>query len=343
MKAGLIGLGYWGPNIARVLQRSTHVDFAAACDMDETKLHRIGRDFPSVRCYSRVDDLLTSDVDIVLIATTIGTHYELAVQSLLHGKHTFVEKPVCDSSDKASDLVALAERMQLTLMTGHTFVYSPAVVKVKELIRTGSVGDIRYISSSRLNLGLYQKDVDVVWDLAVHDISILLFWLGESPIKAMCFGRQCVQANKNDVAFLWFQFPSGVIASCDVSWLSPQKMRRTCVVGSKRMVVYDDTDPNEKVRLYDRGVAIDTPRTFGEFQLTYRMGDILTPHLPSSEPLLLEIEHFVDCCETRKEPTTSGRFGLQVVRAIEMARSSEWPHSATAHEVATELRRVGAM
>jgi predicted dehydrogenase len=195
---------------------------------------------------------------------------------------------------------------------------------VKELIDSGTLGDLHYLSFSRVNLGLYQKDVDVVWDLAVHDISILLYWLGELPVSACSFGRSCVQTTKRDVANLWFQFQSGLVASCEVSWLSPQKLRRTCVVGSKRMVVYDDTDPNEKIKIYDKGVILHQPETFGEFQLTYRTGDMVAPCLANTEPLLTEIEHFLECIETGQTPRTDGKFGADVVAAIELATKSSW-------------------
>jgi predicted dehydrogenase len=171
---------------------------------------------------------------------------------------------------------------------------------------------------------LYCKDVDVVWDLAVHDISILLYWLGEMPVRACSFGRRCVQIAKRDVASLWFQFASGPVAWCEVSWLSPQKMRRTCVVGSERMVVYDDTEPSEKVRIYDRGVSLRQPESFGEFQLSYRLGDMVAPNLPNTEPLLTEIEHFLECAESGAAPRTNGKFGEDVVRAVELAIDIGW-------------------
>jgi predicted dehydrogenase len=169
-----------------------------------------------------------------------------------------------------------------------------------------------------VNLGLYQKDVDVIWDLAVHDLSILLYWLGENPIEGRSFGRACIHT-KRDVAFLWYRFPSGVIASCEVSWLAPQKMRRTCVIGSDKMVVYDDVDPSEKIKLYERGVNLATPNDFGEFQLTYRMGNVISPNLANVEPLAVEVDHFLKCVETGEAPLTNGEFGTDVVRAIEIA------------------------
>ncbi len=324
IKVGQIGLGYWGPNLARVLNQTSRCEFVACCDLDPTRLEKITRQYPALKAYRRPEQLLDADIDAVVISTPISSHYDLAREALHRGKHVFVEKPLTDNTLRARELADLAKVVNRTLMTGHTFVYSPAVVKVKELIDSGYLGELRSLSFSRVNLGLYRKDVDVVWDLAVHDISILLYWLDELPIRACSFGRSCVQRAKRDVAYLWFQFPSGLIASCEVSWLSPQKMRRTCVVGSERMVVYDDTDPNEKVKVYDRGVTVRPPETFGEFQLTYRMGDMLAPNLAATEPLLIEIEHFINCIETGEKPRTDGKFGADVVAAIEMADSFRW-------------------
>jgi predicted dehydrogenase len=324
IKVGLIGLGYWGPNLARVLNQTPRCEFTACSDLDPRRLEKITRQYPTLKGYRRAEDLLDSDVDAVAIATPIHTHYELARMALHRGKHVFVEKPLADSTAKARELDELSQVVNRKLMTGHTFVYSPPVVKVKELIKSGRLGDLRYISFSRVNLGLYQKDVDVVWDLAVHDISILLYWLEESPVQACSFGRSCVQRAKRDIAYLWFQFPSGPIASVEVSWLSPQKLRRTCVVGSERMVVYDDTDPSEKLKVYDRGVIVRQPETFGEFQLTYRTGDMVAPNLANTEPLLIEIEHFLECIETGATPRTNGKFGSDVVAAIEMANQFSW-------------------
>jgi len=232
-------------------------------------------------------------------------------------------------SEKALELAAMAKKLGLTLMTGHTFIYSPPVVKVKNLITSGAMGKLHYISFSRVNLGLYQKDVDVIWDLAVHDVSILLYWLGEEPVQAFSFGRSCIQQSKYDVAFLSFRFASGVIASVEVSWLSPQKMRRTCLVGSERMVVYDDTEPSEKIKVYDRGVTLHPPGTFGEFQLTYRSGDMVAPSLENTEPLLTEVEHFLHCVKTGETPLTNGEFGAAVVRAVEMAANSKQGYGET--------------
>lgn len=324
IKTGLIGLGYWGPNLARVLAQAQASEFTAICDLDPARVARIGRQYPGVRQFTDVNSFLGSDVEAVLIATPIATHYEVARRALLAGKHVFVEKPLADTSARAVELSEMAGTLRRTLMAGHTFVYSPPVVKIKELIDSGVLGDVHYLSFSRVNLGLYNKDVDVVWDLAVHDVSILLYWLGEMPERACSFGRCCVQHAKRDVANLWYRFPSGRVAWCEVSWLSPQKMRRTCIVGSERMVVYDDTEPSEKVRIYDRGVNLRRPENFGEFQLSYRLGDMVAPHLSNAEPLLIEIDHFLDCVASGKPPRTGAMFGADVVRAIEMAADIGW-------------------
>lgn len=317
-KIGLVGAGYWGPNLARVMNQSRKCEFVAACDNNPRNLEGIIQRYPGLRGVPKFEDLLTSDVEAIVIATPISTHYELAKRALLAGKHVFVEKPLAHTAHLARALVQIAADRKLTLFSGHTFIYSPPVVKVKELIDSGDLGNILYISLSRVNLGLYQKDVDVIWDLAVHDISILLYWLGEAPMNGASFGRACVQEDKRDVAFLWLEYPSGIVASIEVSWLSPQKLRRTCVAGSKRTVVYDDMDPAEKVRVYDRGVNFIEPQSFGEFQLSYRMGDMNAPYIGNAEPLLNEVEHFIHCLETGEKPITSGEFGVQVVEALEL-------------------------
>jgi predicted dehydrogenase len=320
IKVGLTGLGYWGPNLARVLNQSTKCEFATCCDIDPGKLKKIASQYPTVRSVASFDELLASDVDAVAIATPISTHYDLARRALDAGKHVMVEKPLAHSSALAFDLVHRAEEQGLVLLTGHTFIYSPPVRNIKQLIDSGELGDMYYISLSRVNLGLYQKDVDVIWDLAVHDISILLYWLGESPLRGASFGRACVQGNKRDVAFLWLEFPSGVIASNEVSWLSPQKMRRTCIVGSRKMVVYDDTSPDERVRIYNKGVDWHEPRTFGEYQLSYRMGDMTAPYIDSSEPLLKELDAFIGTIEGGPPAETAGDFGARVVEALELVQ-----------------------
>jgi predicted dehydrogenase len=323
IRAGLIGAGYWGPNLARVLGQTESCQFTAVVDLDAQQVGKITRQHPSAAGFQSTEGMW-EHVDAVLVATPISTHYKVAREALERGKHVFVEKPIAHTSVLADELVQLASAKGLTLMSGHTFAYSPAVRKVREQIESGALGELLYVSLSRVNLGLYQKDVDVIWDLAVHDVSILLYWLGESPVAGACFGRACVQAEKSDVAYIWLQFPSGVIANIEVSWLSPQRMRRTAVVGSRRMIVYDDTEPSEKIKIYDRGVILREPHTFGEFQLTYRNGDMLAPNLSNVEPLRVEVEHFFECIESRQRPLTDGVFGANVVRVLEMVAANRW-------------------
>jgi predicted dehydrogenase len=332
VKVGLIGFGYWGPNLARTLNQTTRCKFVGCCDVRLNNLEKFSVQYPALEPFATADEMWDK-VDAVVIATPISTHFDLAREALQRGKHVLVEKPLAHSADLSWELAELAGRQTLALMTGHTFIYSPPVIKVKELIQSGALGQVHYISFSRVNLGQYQKDVDVIWDLAVHDISILLYWLDEMPVWGTSFGRACVQRDKNDVAFIWLRFPSGVIASIEISWLSPQKMRRTAVVGSNRMVVYDDTELSEKVKVYDKGVVLNEPRSFGEFQLTYRVGDMVSPNLSNVEPLAAEVEHFLECIHTGRQPTTDGAFGARVVEVLETAtRLSVEPKYA--HEVA---------
>jgi len=224
-------------------------------------------------------------------------------------------------------------------MTGHTFIYSPPVNAVKNLIQDGTLGDIHYISLSRVNLGLISEGCRLIWDLAVHDVSILLHWLDEMPVWGSSFGRACVQKNKNDVAFIWLQFPSGVVASIEISWLSPQKMRRTSIVGSKRMIVYDDTELSDKIKIYDRGVVVKQPESFGEYQLTYRLGDMMAPSLSNVEPLLVEIDHFIECSTSGRRPRTDGAFGLKVVQSAGR-RCQEFPKRTATSANPVELEGV---
>jgi len=322
IRVGLVGVGYWGPNLARVLNQNRRCKFVACCDINNDNLQKITEQYPSVRGYTSLDEMLSEGLDAVVVATPISTHFDIAQKALNSGLHVMVEKPLAHNSCCAEKLAILADAKGLTLLTGHTFIYSPPVNKVKEAIDSGALGEIYYISLSRVNLGLYQKDVDVIWDLAVHDISILLYWLNEVPCSARAFSRACVQTDKSDVAFLWLEFPSGIIAAIEVSWLSPQKLRRSIVAGSKRMVVYDDTHSSEKVRIYDHGIMLHDPQSFGEYQLSYRMGDMVAPHLGNQEPLVLEVDHFLQCIQTGEQPATNGEFGLKVVRVLETAVQS---------------------
>ena len=323
MKAALVGAGYWGPNLARNLVGQRGLEGVVVCVLDPLQLERIKERFPSVEVTPSYDAVLRDpDVGAVLLSTPISTHGPLGLQALRAHKHLFVEKPLTSSAAEAQQLIDAAAAAERVLMVGHTFEYSPAVLRARELIDAQELGEIFFISVMRVNLGLHQSDVSVIWDLAPHDLSILFFWLKESPCYVHAFGRDCVQKGIPDVAFINLRFPSGVIANLEVAWLAPSKLRRTAVVGQRKMLVYDDTQNVEKLKLYDQGVDFHDPETFGEYQLSYRTGDIVSPRLSNQEPLRVEIEHFFHCIKTGDRPQSDGASGLRVVQALEAAQTS---------------------
>lgn len=320
---GIVGYGYWGPNLVRNYMELKNCSLKYICDLSAEKLIKATTRYPAIKATTQFADLLNDpEVDAIVIATPISTHYPLGKQAILHGKHVFIEKPLASNSLEAQELVDLAKHKGVTLMVGHTFVYSPPVVKTKEIIDSGELGDIYYISSSRVNLGLHQADASVIWDLAPHDLSIMLYWLGEEPTQIHAYGRGCVTPSIPDVAFLNLSFPSGIVAQMHLSWLSPVKLRRTTVIGNKKMLLYDDTDNSEKVRIFDHGVNFDQPKSFGEFHLSYRTGDVVSPRIDNYEPLHKEASHFLECVETGIKPCTDGESGVKVVKAIEGAELS---------------------
>ena len=323
----IVGYGYWGPNLLRNYLEVPGVSVTWVCDRRPEALEKVRRRYPAQAVSGSYDEVLADPaVDAVVIATPISTHFDLAAAALRAGKHVFVEKPMTSSTADAEELVRLAGETGLTLMVGHTFVFSPPVRKLGELIHDGSLGDIHFITSSRVNLGLHQKDVSVVWDLATHDLSILYYWLGESASSVYVTGRGCIVPEIPDVAFVNLRFPSGVVANVDIAWLSPVKLRRTVVVGSRRMALYDDTESVEKVKIFDHGVDYKEPESFGEFHLSYRTGDIVAPRLDTVEPLFAEASHFIECVTTGRRPITDGRAGLQVVASLEAAERSLRDH-----------------
>jgi predicted dehydrogenase len=323
MRVGVVGCGYWGPNLIRNLLESRRCESLTVCDADPGRLERARGRFPHLACVRSVDELLgDQSIEAVVVATPVSTHHSIAKECLLSGRHTFVEKPLAASSIEAEDLVRTAAAAGLTLMVGHTFEFSPPVMKVKKVIESGDLGQIYYASAIRVNLGIHQKDVSVVWDLAPHDLSMFLYWLGELPTAVSMMGGAFVQPDISDVAFINLQFESGTIANVQVSWLSPSKLRRTTIVGSKQMLIYDDTNPTERVKIYDRGVEFKDPVTYGEYALTYRTGDIVAPHVPATEPLQLLVNHFLECAETGARPRTDGESGLRVVRILEAIERS---------------------
>ncbi len=321
---GIIGAGYWGPKHIRVFSELSQARVEMIADLDELRLLAIKSQYPSIRTTTDYRELLGSpSVDAVVIATPVSTHARIARDTILAGRHVLVEKPITSSSEEAEKLIGLAEARGTVLMVGHTFLYHPAVWALRKLVQSGELGEVYYVHSQRLNLGLFQRDINVVWDLAPHDVSILLHVLEMDPLAVSAHGYAYVQHGIEDVAYLHIGFPHRVRAEIHVSWLDPNKVRRITVVGSKKMAVYDDVETLEKIRIYDKGV-VAPPRTasFGEFQLSYRYGDITIPHVPSLEPLRTECEHFAECILNGATPLSDGSQGLKVVQVLEAAQAS---------------------
>jgi predicted dehydrogenase len=322
LSIGVVGLGYWGPNLLRVTAEMESVDVKWICDRDEQRLARFGRRYPSCARTADVDDLFNDDeLDAILIATPVFTHYDLAAQSLQAGKHTFVEKPLAPSGSEANKLLEMADEGDLVLMCGHTFLYSPPVRAVKDMLDQGKLGEVFFVSSSRVNLGIHQPDVSVIWDLGPHDFSILLHWLEEMPRSVRAVGRDSIVPGIPDVAFITLAYDSGVVANVELSWLAPSKLRRTVLVGSEKMVVYDDSG-SEPVRIFDHGVVYRDPETFGQHQLSYRTGDILSPKIDTEEPLSSELEDFVAAISEGRPAVSSPELARNVVRLAECADRS---------------------
>jgi predicted dehydrogenase len=322
VRIGIIGLGYWGPNLVRVLAELDGVDLSWICDRAPERLERVSRRYPAVRATRELEQLLADDdLDAVAIATPVGTHATLARAALEAGKHTFVEKPLAASVAEAEELALLARRRDLVLLCGHTFTYSPPVRAVKRMLDAGELGELYFVSSSRVNLGLHQRDVSVIWDLGPHDFSILRYWLGAGPRTVAASGRDAVVPGIADVAFLSLAYASGTLANIEISWLAPSKLRRTVLVGSEKMVVYEDGAP-EPVRVFDKGVVYHDPETFGEYHLSYRTGDIVSPHLESAEPLAVELADFAAAVRDREPRREQLELALDVVRTIEAAEAS---------------------
>jgi predicted dehydrogenase len=313
LRVAVVGLGYWGPNIARNLHDLPETELAGLCDVRPQALEAMRLRYPDVPLTTDYNELVDDpSVDAVAIATPVSTHHELATAVLEAEKHVFIEKPLADSSEAAIDLVETARERGLVLMPGHTFIYSPAVNLIRDLIESGDLGEIYFISTSRVNLGLHQPDVSVAWDLGPHDFSILCYWL-ELPVRVSAISRSCILPTIADVAFINLEFRSGVIAHVELSWLAPSKLRRTTIVGSEKMVVYDDTSA-EPVRVFDSGVAPPNPETFGEFQLSYRTGDVVSPRVDVAEPLALD---FYEAIRTGRELRSSPALGVEVVHLVE--------------------------
>jgi predicted dehydrogenase len=322
--AAVVGLGYWGPNWVRNLHQLQCASRLVCCDLDNERRQNIRRHHPGVRVTADLDDVLGDrEIEAVVVATPVSTHFEVARRCLAAGKSVLVEKPLAMSRRHTAELSRLARETGRTLMVGHTFEYSAPVRKARDLIKSGELGDIFYISSVRANLGVFQRDINVVWDLGTHDISIILLLLGEMPYAVSCQGQSHCRTNIEDVALLTLHFSDKRIAFIHVSWLDPNKIRRTTIVGSRKMLVYDDTALQEKIRVYDKGVAVlPYYDSFGDFQLSYRYGDINIPLIEETEPLRVECEHFVHCIKTGTVPDTDGASAMRVVSVLEAAAES---------------------
>jgi predicted dehydrogenase len=338
MKVAVVGAGYWGPNLVRVFTQNADVAAVTVCDLDRKRLDRMKKAHPSIEVSDNLDALLAdATVDAVVVALPAALHYEAARKALLAGKHVLVEKPLASTAAEAEELCSLAERGKRVLMVGHTFLFNAAVKRVKEYIDGGTLGEVYYVYGQRLNLGIVRKDVDALWNLAPHDISILLHWLGDrTPEQVSYQGASYLQPGVDDVGFLAMKFPGGIMGHIHVSWLDPGKVRRMTVVGSAKMVVYDDVSADARVQLFDKGIdrkKMDTSlgsfNDYAEFQLLQRAGDLLIPRVDFPEPLKEEAAHFVACCRGGVTPIADGANGLRVVRVLEAARLSRDQNGAT--------------
>jgi len=326
IRVAVIGAGYWGPNLIRNFTACSDVTLVAVCDRDRRRLDKILSGYPGVAAVESFNELLDrDDVDAVAIATPVATHAPLGIAALQAGKHVLVEKPLAASVHDAEAMVSAARDAGRILMVDHTFIYSNPVQKMKQLLDSGELGDLYFIDSVRINLGLFQHDVNVVWDLAPHDLSILDYLVGRLPKSLSAFGT-CHADNRGgieDVAYLNLDFGGGLLASFHVNWLSPVKVRHFIVGGSRKSIVYNDLDPSEKIRVYDRGISVEeTPEARRGVLISYRTGDVWCPHISPSEPLQTMVRHFVECIQQNKTPITDGDAGLRVVRILEAAQHS---------------------
>ncbi|NOY76713.1 MAG: Gfo/Idh/MocA family oxidoreductase [Calditrichaeota bacterium] len=335
-----IGVGYWGRNLLRSFFRSEHIGTLTAVDSSSSARQWVQKEYPTIRLGSSFEAVLEDpSVQAVALATPANTHFALAKQALLAGKHLFVEKPLSLTVAEAKELVTLAEKNQRMLMVGHTFLYNAAVQTVKDYITGGMLGDIYYVYSQRLNLGRVRSDVNAMWNLAPHDVSILLYWFGQLPTRVSAKGNSFLQDGVEDVVFMNLDFPGGMSAHIHVSWLDPNKRRSITVVGSKKMVVYEDTSADAKIKIYDKGItkknigdSLGDYDNFGKFQLIQRAGDLLIPKINFVEPLRAETDHFLNSILTRQQPLTNGTHGLQVIRILEAAQ-----HSLKSNNVPIEI------
>jgi len=323
---GVIGCGYWGPNLLRNFAENEAAQLRLICDLDDARLAAMGRRYPAARTTNDYQNLLAdSGLDAVAIVTPVATHFQIAKEALLAGKHVLVEKPLTATTREAEELIELAERNRRTLMVDHTFVYTGAVRKMKEIVASGELGDLLYFDSIRINLGLFQRDINVLWDLAPHDLSIMDYLIERQPIGVSALGSCHIEPGIENIAYLVMKFPDDFIAHFHFNWLAPVKIRRTLIAGARKMILYDDIEPTEKVRVYDKGVTANrvTDRE-ADYQtlVSYRTGDVWAPKLDSTEALRHVVAEFLDSIVSKRKPLTDGEVGLRVVRILEAAQQS---------------------
>jgi predicted dehydrogenase len=324
VNVAVVGCGYWGPNLIRNFNSLSDCRVSLICDADEKRLAHMQSMYPEAQITTNFSDIIKNkELNAVAIATPARHHYKMAKASLEAGKHTLIEKPMASSVAQCEELNRISEKVHRVLFVGHTFIYSPAVRKIKEIVTSGTLGEIHYISARRLNLGLFQMDINVTWDLAPHDISIILYVMGTSPVSVNCQGKAHINPKIEDVTTLTLNFNNGGFAIIQSSWLDPNKVREMTFVGSRKMLVYNDLEPNEKIKIYDK--RVEPPpyyNTFAEFHYSYHYGDVYSPYLKQYEPLSQQCQHFIDCIQSGSRPETSGQEGIMVVQILEAAAKS---------------------
>lgn len=324
IRVALIGYGYWGPNLFRNFLEIKNVDITAVCDRNPENLKKVPKRHNTIKLTTNPEDIFKNKaIDVVSIATPLSTHYHLAMRALESGKHVLVEKPMCLSIRESHALISMAKKKRLVLAVDHTFIYTPAVIKIKELIKKNILGEIYYFDSIRVNLGLFQHDTNVLWDLASHDISILNYLIDKKPVSVNAVGSCHTGSGIEDIAYLTLTYKDNFIAHIHSSWLSPVKARKILICGSKNMIIYDDNDSLEKIRVYNKGIIIkNNLEDVRRLQILYRMGDMYAPCLETKEALKVECEHFIECITNGKKPVSDGYAGLEVVRVLEAASLS---------------------
>ena len=324
LNVAVVGCGYWGPNIIRNFNSLNECTVKTICDLAENRLAHLQKLYPAVKTTTDLQNVVDDpDIDAVAIATPVHLHHEMTMKCLEAGKHVLIEKPMAASVAECVEMKELSEKNKLCLMVGHTFLYSQTVRRIKQIVRDGDLGKILYVSARRLNLGLFQKDINVAWDLAPHDISIILYVIGANPVSVNCQGNANVTEGIEDITNMTIHFEDNGFATIKSSWLDPNKIREMTFVGSQRMLVYNDIEPNEKVKIYDKRVE-HPPHydTFGEFQHSYHYGDMYSPYIKQDEPLKVECQHFLDCIKTGETPLTGAKESLKVVQILEASTQS---------------------